>query len=966
MRPRRWLLLALLAALARAQDAPPNGPRRVDPMWHALVGATVHVAPGRTIEDATVILKGTRIVDVSRGAPPEGARIWDAKGLDVYAGLIDAYVPVDVPPGEPRHWNPGVTPERLAREVDNRTAAELRGLGFTAAAVAPRAGILRGRVSLVSLAPREEDLSVPRPTVYAEGLWQAAGFDRARQPEGGRGREAYPTSEMGAIALLRQSLLDGLAPGEPLLFDTDDELEALRAAKIAREFGRKAAIVGSGTEFRRLDAIAKDGLPFLVPLDLPEPPDVSSVGARDAADLRDLMTWEQAPTNPRRLDGKGIQVALTTAKLDKRDRFPKALAEAMRIGGLTEERALAMLTTTPATLLGASDRMGTVEAGKLANLVVSEGPLFVRDPVVREVWIEGKRYEVTPPPAPASGAWTIAGQALPSPLALEVKRKGRGGYEATLSSGDRKTEARKLSVVGDAISFTFDADPLGGHGRFTLSAVAEAEGLRGEGVGPDGGRFSWSASRAAGAPPAAPGTPAPEEAPPPETYGTPFGPYAMDGLPQEADRLIVLGATLWTCGPKGVIENGELEVRKGKIVYAGPRRGDPGDATVLDATGRHLTPGIVDCHSHTGISKGVNESGQAVTAEVRISDVTDPDSVSWYRQLAGGVTTVNSLHGSANPIGGQNQVNKIRWGVSHPDEMHFEGAPPGIKFALGENVKQSNWGDDFTTRYPQTRMGVEALMRDRLEAAREYAAHHDRRDLELEALAEVLEGKRLVHCHSYRQDEILMLCRLAREFGFRIGTFQHVLEGYKVADAIRDNSGGGSTFSDWWAYKVEVEDAIPWNGALMRANGVCVSFNSDSDEMARRLNLEAAKAVKYGDVPPDEALKFVTLNAAKQLGIDDRVGSLEEGKDADFAIWSGPPLSVYSRCVATWIDGREYFSLEQDAKHRERIAADRRRIIAKILSRPKEEDGEGPGEGKPPAPGSETWSQGECGCRGDR
>ncbi len=973
MRPKALLAVVLILGLAGAQDAPPNGPRRVDPMWHALVGATVHVAPGTTVAEATVVVRGSRIVSVGAGVPPEGARIWDCKGLHVYAGLIDAYVPVDAPPGEQRHWNPRITPWRLAREVDDATATELRALGFTAAAVAPRSGILRGRASLVSLAPRDPDLSVPRPTVYAECVWQSAGFDTVEDADGrrGRSREGYPTSQMGAIALLRQSLedrlLDGLeaGPGETtvLLLDTEDEIEALRGAKVAKESGHPAAIVGCGTEFRRLEAIAATGLPLIVPLRFPEPPDVSSVGAADAADLRDLMTWEQAPTNPRRLDAKGVAVALTTAKLAKREKFHRQLAEAMR-HGLAEDKALAMLTTTPAKLLGWEVAMGTVEEGKLANLVVTEGPLFVREPRVRDVWIEGRRYEVTPPPPPAAGAWQIEGLPLPAPLSLSVARKPRGAFEAALASGDKKAEAQRLTIVGERIGFSFDGEPLGAPGRFTLSAVASSDALDGQGVSPAGERFRWRASR--GPAPEPPPAPPPELADAPEAYGTPFGPYALDALPAQPDPLVVRGATLWTCGEKGVIENGELEVRAGRIVYAGPARGDAPQATVIDASGRHVTPGIIDCHSHTGISKGVNESGQAVTAEVRIGDVTDPDSISWYRELAGGVTTVNSLHGSANPIGGQNQVNKARWGVGHPDGMHFEDAPPGIKFALGENVKQSNWGDDFTTRYPQTRMGVETLMRDRFLAAREYAAHHDRRDLELEALAEVLAGTRLVHCHSYRQDEILMLCRLAEEFGFTIGTFQHVLEGYKVADAIRDRSLGGSAFSDWWAYKVEVQDAIPWNGALMREVGVCVSFNSDSDEMARRLNLEAAKAVKYGNVPPAEALKFVTLNPAKQLKIDGRVGSLEEGKDADFAIWSGPPLSVYSRCVATWIDGREYFSLEQDRKHRETIAAERQRIVQKILGRKKEkEEEEGRGEEKPPAR-SETWHCGECGCRGDR
>ncbi|MCK6459928.1 MAG: amidohydrolase family protein, partial [Planctomycetes bacterium] len=487
--------LLLLVVLAPAQEAPPNGPRRVDPMWHAIVGATIHTAPGRTIDTGNIVLRGDRIASVGTEAPPAGARVWDGKGLHVYAGLIDAYVPVEVDGTEQRHWNPRITPWRVAREIDDETAKELRALGFTAAAVSPAKGILRGRASLVSLAPRDEDLSVPRPTVYAEGVWQCAGFDTVERPPGApraRAREGYPTSQMGAIALLRQSLLDGIAADERLLLDTTDELEALRAGRIAREAGREAVVVGCGTEFRRLDAIAKDGIPLVLPLAFPEPPDVSSVGAADAADLRDLMTWEQAPTNPRRLDAKGVSVALTTSKIGKRDRFHRRLAEAMR-HGLAEERALAMLTTTPAALLGAGDRMGTIEPGKLGNLVVTEGPLFAREPVVREVWIEGRRHEVTPPLSPAAGAWAVAGEALPSPLALSIRRKRRGAYEATLSSGDRKTEAQRVSVVADRIGFSFDGEPLGKRGRFTLSAVALADALDGQGVDPDGARFRWSA-----------------------------------------------------------------------------------------------------------------------------------------------------------------------------------------------------------------------------------------------------------------------------------------------------------------------------------------------------------------------------------------------------------------------------------------------------------------------------------------
>jgi imidazolonepropionase-like amidohydrolase len=431
-------------------------------------------------------------------------------------------------------------------------------------------------------------------------------------------------------------------------------------------------------------------------------------------------------------------------------------------------------------------------------------------------------------------------------------------------------------------------------------------------------------------------------------------------MPAPLKRTLFRGGTIWTSGPQGVVEKGDLLIDDGRILYVGPAK-DHGAVETIDCTGKHLTPGIIDCHSHTGISKGVNDSGQQCTAEVRIGDVTDPDHISWYRQLACGVTTVNSLHGSANPIGGQSQTNKVRWGVAHPDGMHFAGAPAGIKFALGENVKQSNWGDDYTTRYPQSRMGVEAFLVDRLTAAREYNRGHERRDLELEALGEILTGERWIHCHSYRQDEILMLARVAGQFGFTIGTYQHVLEGYKATDAIKAHARGASAFSDWWAYKVEVQDAIPYNGPIMHDAGIVVSFNSDSDDLVRRLNVEAAKAVKYGGLEPSEALKFVTINPAVQLGIEKRVGSLEVGKDADVAIWNREPLSVYARCIATLVDGAPLYSVEKDKEHRAWIAAERARLVALALKAPAKEEGAAPSDEKP-----SYWVCGECGFKGER
>jgi imidazolonepropionase-like amidohydrolase len=367
----------------------------------------------------------------------------------------------------------------------------------------------------------------------------------------------------------------------------------------------------------------------------------------------------------------------------------------------------------------------------------------------------------------------------------------------------------------------------------------------------------------------------------------------------------------------------------------------------IDCTGKHITPGLIDCHSHTGISRGVNESGEAVTAEVRVRDVVNPDDINWYRELAGGVTTVNQLHGSANAIGGQSCTTKLRWGAVSPDDMVMQTQVDGIKFALGENPRGAN-GFRESTRYPQTRMGVEALIRDRFLAAADYreqwknynaldpkqraAVVPPRRDLELAALAEVLAGTRRVHCHSYRQDEIFMLCGIAKEFGFRIGTFQHVLEGYKVGEAIRESAYGASSFSDWWAYKLEVFDAIPENGAILHEVGVNVSFNSDSDELARRLNTEAGKAVKYGGLAPADALKFVTWNPAVQLGIEAQVGSLEQGKAADLAIWSADPLSYAAICEQTWVEGTLRFSRQADAELRSKANQERQRLLQKALA----------------------------------
>ena len=1250
---RRFLSLAacsLLALPAAAQPtstsplAPPaNGMRRADPSWVALSNATIHVTPGAPpLEHATLLARDGRIVAILPGEPgtakdgsptlvpartPIGPRLIDCTGLHLYPGFIEPCFEVDTPApaGEEaaKHWNPKVTPQRSALDaprLDDNAAGSLRRLGFTAVAISPKGGIFRGQSALTSLAKPADEPSAAKPAAYRSPIYQSIAMDSS----GG----GYPDSQMGAIAVIRQTLgdaqwqaarrkagafssppnaLDPLAallesspkqaaPSEfqpvkqsssdfisPWLFHSESELDLFRIKAITEEFGlRHILILGSGAEYRRPAGIPA-GATLLLPLNFPKTPDVGSLAKQEGVDLRELMAWEQAPTNPRRLKGLGVDFALTTARLQNRGDFWSNLRLAVR-HGLDEATAIQGLTVRAAAALGASDLMGTLETGKLANIAVFDGPALGKnadnkDSKLRGVWIDGAWHEVTAIPVSFEGTWDVAIPVDPRPVTRRLEIDRDNGI--TFHRNGKQVKASKVEAATGRLSFVFDHDALDGEeGTCSMMAmVAAAEGgaspaiMTGIGISGTGKRYEWTATRrpkslvglwpfiparagdashiiafndqneataravtatdpavkpetlsydgssvgftlgdttfagsidwsvpatpritvtagdaswiatrrelnpfkgtwrvtsydgkpvadgnaaadslqltltdanvtitktakgtapvvikakdvkfqATGAPGSAkpdakpdakPGDEPPADTKPasdhvlsltfthdlaplggegassdtisiafntdpskdvirgsstlsiggthayeairiddptsdegpsvadiPEQLPTPFNPFGLTEQPEQPAHLIISNATIWTNGPAGVIPKGYVYVRAGTIAMVGA--GDPsiavpqGERSVfINAEGRHLTAGIVDCHSHTGISGGVNESGQAVTSECRISDVTNPDVTNWYQQLAGGVTSVLSLHGSANAIGGQSQTIRIRWGCASPQDMHFDGAMPGIKFALGENPRRANSGTG-NARYPATRLGVEMLIRDRFTAAAEYIASRSRpdfrRDLELEPLAEILEGKRLIHCHSYRQDEMLMLALLARDLKFRIGTYQHALEGYKVADAVRDFSGGASGFADWWAYKVEVQDAIPEAFPIMAEQGAVVSYNSDSNEMARRLNVEAAKAVKYGGVSEEEALKYVTLNPARQLKIEHRVGSIEEGKDADLALWSGPPLSAFSRCESTWVEGRRLFSLEQDASMRARVKADRMRLIQKAL-----------------------------------
>lgn len=975
--------LALATAAPAQQDTLPTEGVAERPSRHvALVNARVVTEPGRVLESATIAIRDGRIVSVTAGGnAPAGAERRDLGGKTVFAGFIDPTTALGLPddlraggikgtargpaphrqthdqPGAP-HWNRRVRPEISAADrvqVKPDDVAALRKLGFAAVQTAPQTGVIRGQGAVLGL----RDGTRSGDMLLARDRSQHIAFDFAFGSE-------YPGSLMGAIALIRQSLYDArwhhaatnwrgrasierpeanaalealhaAATGaQRVFFQLDDEADVGRVARLGQEFGLDLVMLGTGHEYRVLPQARLAKAPFVLPLGFPDAPAVENAETALNITLAELEHWEHAPANPARVAAAGIDIAFTTRGLKEPEKqFWPNLRRAVR-AGLPETDALRALTTTPAALVGESARLGHIAPGHLANLVIADAGLF-RDEDARlfEVWVEGERYELAPlTPADASGEWRLQWADGRGPQQWQVTRSGE---RFEISAADRRFKARldgaNLLALAPRALFAEGTD-----GSAALSARIDGDALEGYRDLADGRRVRFSGTRLAAAEAASPKTAKNEDAIPP-FQGYPAGEYRRLAAPERPAALLIQNATLWTNTEQGVIERGDLLVRDGRIAAVGSGLSAPAGATRIDASGMHLTPGLIDAHSHTAIARNVNEPSHAVTTEVRIGDAIDPTDVNIYRQLAGGLTTANLLHGSANPMGGQNAVIKLRWGEG-AEGLLLQGAKPGVKFALGENVKQSNWGEAMITRYPQTRMGVEQIMRDHFNAARGYASAREkpgrdappqRRDLRLEALAEIVSGARQVHIHSYRQDEIAMFARLAGEYGIPGVTFQHVLEGYKAADSLAAIGAGASTFTDWWGYKMEVWDAIGHNATLMTRAGVVTSLNSDSNELARRLNTEAAKAVAYGGLDEQEALKMVTLNPARQLALGHRIGALAPGMDADLVLWSAHPLSGYARAEATYIDGRRYFDRNEDRAEQARILAERERLIGKAL-----------------------------------
>jgi imidazolonepropionase-like amidohydrolase len=975
-------MLHLLANVVHAQETfQVNGVANPRTGAYAFTGATIVKDGQATLQNATLIIREGKIEAVGTDiALPKDAVIVNCKGKFIYPSLIDIYTDYGVPVPQrpqnagffffgpqqftsntkgPYNWNQAIHSEANAADIftgDSKTAKQLRDLGFGAVLTHQKDGIARGTGAFVTLADEKENLVVVKPKASANYSFSK-----------GTSTQSYPGSMMGSVALLRQTYLDAQwyktkpskegvnlslqawndAQSLPQIFEANDKWSDLRADRIAKEFGVQYIIKGGGNEYQRISEIAATKATFILPLNFPPAQEVEDPNDARYVSLADLKHWELAPSNPAAFEKANISFCLTTSDLSDIKQFRANLRKAFDYG-LSESKAFEALTKTPATLLGVYDKVGSLDKGKLANFLITSGPIFNEKTKIVENWVQGEKYAVN------EDAWTniagtyklrVNGVNGAADYLLEVKNE----KAATIIAKD--TLSAKFSYEGKMVSFSFSpVAPKKGTEQsgmtMRLSGVDNGTAWQGNGTDTAGNALTWTAvlTKSSEARDSAKKTT-------PLVVGKvdyPFGAYGWDELPKQED-LLIKNATVWTNESEGRLENADVLVKNGKIAQVGKNL-SAGGAKVIDGTGKYLTPGIIDEHSHIA-AFSINEGAQSVTSEVRIGDNLNPEDINIYRQLSGGVTSSHILHGSANTIGGQTQLIKLRWGVDD-EGLKFKGADPFIKFALGENVKRTS-ATQGNSRYPDTRMGVTEVLMDAFTRASDYqrkmkaagennkkkgaAPMYVRRDLELDALVEIMNKKRFITCHSYVQSEITATMRVAEKFGFRINTFTHILEGYKVADKMKAHGSNASTFSDWWAYKMEVKDAIAYNAAIMQKMGLNVCINSDDPEMARRLNQEAAKTVKYGGVSEEDAFKMVTLNPAKALHVDDRVGSIKAGKDADLVLWSANPLSIYAKAEKTIVDGIVYFDREHDLQLRKEITAERNRLIQKMIDETKKD-----------------------------
>ena len=933
-----------------------DGVKSVNTNYTVFKNAKLHIDPNTVIENGMFAIKDGKITAIGKSIKiPDNSVQIDLQGKEIYPSFIDVYSEFGIKKpakaennnGQPQYdsaregyyWNDHIRPGTGSAKhfnYDKEEAEKLQKIGFGAVNTHVPDGIIRGTGMLVAL--NTEGTVGYR--ILKDRSAQYVSFEKSVQS-----RQSYPTSIMGAMALLRQTYLDvnwyakGNAKNKDLslealnrnkdliqIFKTDNLLDVLRADKIGDEFGIQYVIFGSGNEFERLEEVKNTNATLIIPLNFPDAFDVENPFLANYASLQDMKRWNQAPVNLKMLAQNEVPFILTTYNLKDEKKFKTNLLKAIGYG-LDKKDALAALTTVPAKILGQENKLGVLKEGAWANFLITSGDFFEEETILYENWVQGQRkvFE-NKNTVNLEGTYKLnisgdeydlkitgkAGSPKVEVKLAETKIKSKIVYENTwmnllLSSPDStKTEFIRLVAKIPSKTDQISGKAILNNGTETVFIAIKT-----------GNATSSDAKKENDINKILPVT-------------FPNMAYGFDVLPKQ-ETILFKNATVWTNTEDGVLENTDVLILNGKISGIGKSL-KAGNARVIDATGKHLTTGIIDEHSHIAGSS-INEAGQNSSAEVNMEDAINPSDINIYRNLAGGVTTVQLMHGSANPIGGRSAILKLKWGASAED-MIFEAAPKFIKFALGENVKQSNWGS--TSRFPQSRMGVEQVYMDYFSRARNYEQtkktdKNFRKDIEMETLVEILNGERFVSSHSYVQSEINMLMKVAESFDFRINTFTHILEGYKLADKLKEHGAGASTFSDWWAYKYEVKDAIPYNAAIMYDAGLTVAINSDDGEMSRRLNQEAAKSVKYGDVPEEEAWKFVTLNPAKLLHIDQYVGSIQPGKDADVVLWNGHPLSVYSKAEKTLIEGVVYFDLENDKKMREEIARQKNLLTGQML-----------------------------------
>ncbi|WP_115405961.1 amidohydrolase family protein [Shewanella morhuae] len=981
------IIASLMSLTVFAENNTGTTPNKLTALTHA----ELIIAPGKHLSNATLLVENNRIkAIIEHGNIPAGAFEIDLSGYTIYPGFIDPFTDYGIEFKYPKLGltRPVYDIKRIGGNADNgaihsekewfnyvypdkERAKEWINNGFTSVQSSKLDGIFRGTGVSLSLADKTAN-----EIIYRARSQPFMAFDK------GTSEQDYPESLMGSIALIRQTFadanwynenknkptnsainnqiefniaferLDNLADKQ-IIFETQNLNDQLRAAHLLKAHKLPANLLGNGQEYSRINELKALNYPLILPLNYPQAPDVGTDDAEREVSLAELRQWERAPTNTATVAKAGIPFALTQFGIKTEDFWPR-LRQAIN-QGLSEDQALAALTTQAAKMAGTDNFTGKLEPGYMADFVITKGNIF-KDGLIYSVWLQGQAQTVRSlAQAKLLGDYQLSLDNLTLDLSLQdVSKNDKPKIEGNLSSGDHSITLNQPQLDDDGkLSFTVDLSAAGINGlsRFTLWMTKD--GIQ--------GRMTDAKSRTTNVTGIAIAHTVALNSIDNESKKTlknevsanlvshltfPNVAYGLSEVPK-VEKLHIKNATLWTSDKQGIVEHADLLMANGRIEKIGQQLSTPSGYQVLDATGKHLTAGIIDEHSHIAINGGTNEGTDAVTSEVRIGDVINPDDISLYRALAGGVTSAQLLHGSANPIGGQAQLIKMKWGEP-AEQLKFANAPASIKFALGENVKQSNWGEKFVQRFPQTRMGVKAFFEETFDAALAYEdalKNYDdlrasdkkktiapRPSYRLQAVAEVLNQQRDVHIHSYVQSEILMFIRLAEAYHFKVQTFTHVLEGYKVASELAAHGAGASTFADWWAYKFEVYDAIPQNACLMQNKGVTTSINSDDYEMQRRLNQEAAKSMMYCNMSKEDAWNMVTINPAKQLRVDEFVGSLTTGKVADIVLWNAEPLSIYAKVTQAWVEGKRYFDRDQDLLAQQVIVNERAALIQKILN----------------------------------